>query len=91
MANWRKNIDPLLREHLEAQIRETIKHKKALQSAENKGNAQLWVAIANLSKQIFDLNLQSKVLERALQGSLKKKARKNKIETKKILKSLKKF
>ena len=64
--NWRKNIDPIIREHLESQIKESHRHKKAYSQARNKNTAQLWVAIANLSKEIFDLNLKIKFIEKTL-------------------------
>jgi len=65
MANWRNNVDPMIKSHLEAQIKETSK-TPVYKEAKNPGNAQLWVAVANLSKQIFDLNLKLKFLENAL-------------------------
>lgn len=62
-----------LRSHLEAQIRESSRHKKAYMNSKQPYNAQLWVAIASLSKQIFDLNLKMNYLERALRDGLGKK------------------
>lgn len=70
--NWRKNIDPSIKNHLEAQINETIRNKKAYSIAKKPSEAQLWVAIANLSKQILDLNIKIKFLEQVMQETLKK-------------------
>lgn len=66
MNNWRKHVNSGLKSHLEAQIRESTRHKKAYTRSKQPANAQLWVAIANLSKQILDLNLKMNYLERAL-------------------------
>ncbi len=66
MADWRNKVDPALREHLEAQVRETTMHKIAYSTAKNQGNAQLWIAIAVLSKQLFTINMKLNVLEDAL-------------------------
>ena len=76
MKTWREKVDPLIKNHLELQVKETLNQKKAYDSAKNKGNAQLWIAIANLSKHIFDLNLKVKYLEKALQEISPKKRKK---------------
>lgn len=73
MKNWRNSVSPLLKNHLELQINETLKQKKAYSKSRNKANAQLWCAVANLSKQIFDLNLKINYLESQFKKSLKKK------------------
>jgi ABC-type molybdate transport system ATPase subunit len=70
--NWRENIDPSIRNHLEAQINETIRHRKSFSKSTRPTEAQLWVAIANLSKQILDLNIKIKFLEQIIQESLLK-------------------
>ena len=72
-TDWRNSVDTALKSHLEAQIRESSRHKNAYSKAKNKANAQLWVAIANLSKQMFDLNLRMNYLERAFQDALRPK------------------
>lgn len=64
--NWRNNVDPLIRSHLERQIAESVRHRKAYNLSESPSNSQLWIAIANLSKSIFDINLKLNYLERAL-------------------------
>jgi len=50
--DWRKHVHPELREHLEREIRRTFEHKRAYDNADNKGNAQLWVAVGNVAKQL---------------------------------------
>jgi len=71
--NWRKKVDPIIRNHLEIQIREAAKNKKAISSSPDPKIAQLWCAIADLSKQNFDLSLRVKYMERALREALKQK------------------
>lgn len=68
--SWRKDIDPMVKDHLEAQIKETARYKKSYEKAKNKADAQLWIAVANLSRQLFNLNLKLNYLERALKDSL---------------------
>lgn len=63
---WRDNVNSAIKTHLDKQIAESIKDRKAYEEASNPGNAQLWVAVANLSKEIFDLNLKFGYLEKAL-------------------------
>ncbi len=72
MTTWRDNVDPMIKTHLETQIKEATRFNSYKQ-AKNPGNAQLWIAVANLSKQVFDLNLKLTYLERALQDIGKKK------------------
>jgi len=67
---WREKIDPSIKNHLEAQINQTIRHKESYSKADRPSEAQLWVAIANLSKQIFDLNLRLKFLEQVMQETI---------------------
>ncbi len=69
---WRDKVDPILKHHLEKEIQESNSCKKAYISAKDPGKAQLWCAIANLSKKIFDLNLKVSYLEGVLKDSLKK-------------------
>ena len=66
MADWRDKVDLAIREHLEAQIKESNMYKEAYEKASNQGNAQLWVAIAVLSKQVFNLNQKLRVVEDAI-------------------------
>lgn len=75
MGNWRDEIDPLIREHLETLIAESVRHRKAYKNAKNTANAQLWCISAVLQKQIVDLSMKIKFLEKALKemGTPKKK------------------
>lgn len=88
--SWRKDVDPLIKDHLEAQIKESFRHRENYNNAKDVSKAQLWVAIANLAKQIFDLNLKVKFLEKALQeiGGRKKEVNN---DVKAVLDNLQKF
>lgn len=81
---WRDKADPTIKPHLEKQIAETIKNRQAYGEATNPTAAQLWVAIANLSKEVFDLNLKVSYLEKASQEKSKESTKKIKIFKKKI-------
>ena len=64
--SWRKSVDNSIRNHLELQIKGTHKHKESYSDALQPSNAQLWIAIANLSKQIQNLNSRLINLEKDL-------------------------
>ena len=93
--DWKKTIDPTLRTYLETLILESQKHRNSYSNSKNKANAQLWIANAILSKQVTDLNLKVKFLEKALQelvpGKSKKTSKEDEAEIKKILSSLQKM
>jgi uncharacterized caspase-like protein len=89
--SWRKNVDPLIKDHLELQIKESYREKKAYSKARDKPNAQVWVAVANLSKQVFDLNLKVKFLEKALRDVNIKDRKKIDKDVDKVLKDMEKF
>ena len=70
--NWRKDVDASIKDYLEAIIEEVHKHKDSYKNAKNPPAAQLWCALASLSKQVFDLNLKIKLLEKALKDNMEK-------------------
>ncbi|MBL7147481.1 MAG: hypothetical protein ISS82_01510 [Nanoarchaeota archaeon] len=72
MKSWREKVDPIIKNHLEAQIKETLQHKDAYNQSKDKGKAQLWVAVANLSKQIINLELKIKYIENVLKDMILK-------------------
>ncbi len=81
--NWRDLIDPALKDHLEVQIKESLRQKSAYMNAENPGQAQLWCAIANLSRQVFNLTLKINYLERTLKDIIDREEKKVKTTKKK--------
>ena len=93
--DWKKSVDPTLRTYLETIINESQKHRNSYSISKNKANAQLWISNAILSKQITDLNLKVKFLEKALQeiapGKSKKTSKEDEAEIKQILSSLQKM
>ena len=72
---WRNNVDPFLKPHLERQILESVKYRNSFNRSSNPGLAQLWIAIANLSRDLFDMNLKFDYLERALRETVESKKR----------------
>lgn len=74
MANtpWRKTIDSSIKDYLEALIEGVNPHKDSYKGSKNPSAAQLWCALAIMSKQIFELNLKIKLLEKALRDNTKK-------------------
>jgi hypothetical protein len=63
---WRKKVNKSLRPYLEKFIAETHFHKKSFNLAKDPGKAQIWIAIALLSKQIYNLEVKLNYLEKAL-------------------------
>ena len=82
-TNWRTDVEDSVRKHLELQIIEANKHSQAYNNSQSPGNAQLWVAIANLSKDIFETNLRIKFLEKAVSDMVNKQVTENLTSTKK--------
>ncbi|MEA3378900.1 MAG: hypothetical protein U9Q69_04645 [Nanoarchaeota archaeon] len=66
MKTWRDDVDPLIRKHLEILISDSVKQRKAYKKAANTANAQLWCAIAELSKRNFELEQENKLFKKAL-------------------------
>lgn len=66
--NWKNLLDPVLRGHLEHQLKEVASQKKAYANAPNAHAAQLWVSVSLLSKQIFSLNARLKQLETVIES-----------------------
>jgi len=64
---WRERIDPFLRTHLESQLRETMKYREDYKHSKDPSKAQLWIAIANLSRQLFNVSVKLNYMERMLQ------------------------
>ena len=87
--SWRKSVPSSIKNHLEFQIKESSKYKPIYSKSKNPSNAQLWIAVSNLSRQIFDLNLKLNYLEGVFRENMQKPAKK---PTKKVsLKHLKKY
>ena len=88
---WFDEIDPALKDHLDYQIKETHKHKHVLNKSKEPSKVQLWLAIANLTKQIHELTLKLNYLERALQQvdpkKIKKTSKEEQEQIKKIMKN----
>ncbi len=76
--DWKLGVEQNIRTHLEKQIGETIRHRKSYDNADNPANAQLWIAIANLSKEIFNLNLKISHLEKIINSKSEKIKKKDK-------------
>ncbi len=66
MEAWRTKLPGDIKTHLEAQIKEATRFRNIYSNEKNAQNIQSWLAVANLSKGIFDLNLKTKFLEKAL-------------------------
>tara|TARA_Y100000034_G_scaffold131124_1_gene191190 strand:- start:526 stop:909 length:384 start_codon:yes stop_codon:yes gene_type:complete len=63
---WRKNVDPIIKEYLDIQVKETNKFREAFSKSKRPANAQLWIAVANMTKHLFSLELKIKYLEGAI-------------------------
>lgn len=81
--NWRLSLEPNVRAHLEKQVSDTSKFKESYLKAKNAGNAQLWCAIANLSKRLYELSLRLNNLEGVFEDLCKKDVKERKVKKKK--------
>ncbi len=61
---WTEQLNPILKDHLNKQLLQINKHKKAFAKAKDPSKAQLWCAIAYLTKQVSELDYKVKSLER---------------------------
>ena len=87
MANWRNKVDQTLKGHLEAQINNSARHRAYLE-APNPGNAQLWIAIANLSRKVYEIQMKLDSINNALKESVeirKKEEKRNEMPHSEIL------
>ncbi|MSR86068.1 hypothetical protein EXS74_01575 [Candidatus Woesearchaeota archaeon] len=62
--DWRDKLDPTLKEHFNDLLKKVHSEKEAYTSAQHISQAQLWCAIAVLMKEVSDLQLQVKSLEK---------------------------
>lgn len=84
---WRKKVNPKIKKHLETRINQTRENKEAIISASNPKEAQLWCAIASLSKELEEHKLRITQLERIIDEKLIK-TKKSKKELNQLVKSL---
>lgn len=71
--SWRKNLNKSIRPYVEKLIRTSFLYKKGYSKADDKGKAQLWVALALLSKQLSEIELKLKLFEGVLKEISPKK------------------
>ncbi|MAG19848.1 hypothetical protein CL618_00230 [archaeon] len=76
MVNWKNKVDPGLKKFLETLLVESRKQKKAFLEADDPKIAQVWCSMAELGKQIVELNRKLDYLEKALVEVSKKKVTK---------------
>ncbi|MCD4759577.1 hypothetical protein K8R33_01680 [archaeon] len=74
--NWRNQIDPAIKDHVEGRIKQSAENKEAILSAKNPKEAQLWTTIGYLSREITEANLKLKYMEKVLADTLKAKKKK---------------
>lgn len=88
--DWKNNLDSIIKSHLDFQLKEVMKQKKAFMQSQNPSKAQLWCAVANLSKLISALNTKIKKLEKQIVLLEKKKSDKKVVKKKSVKKVTKK-
>ena len=86
MVNWRENIKPTLKLYLDKVIKNSAEHKDTIDLAEDKKTAQLWISLAQLSKEQRESKIRVKYLETILTELLeeKKKGLRSKKRRKKL-------
>lgn len=102
MSEWRKNLDPVLREYLDSLVSESSESKQAYSKAKNPSNAQIWVALSLLAREnmelkndnkslkemILTLNQKYKFLEKVLREVNPKKMSKDDVDPARALKDV---
>ena len=68
---WIEEVDSTIKPYLKALIKDTHFNKKAFLLAKNKGNAQLWISLATLYKQLISLDKKIKLLEETIKENRK--------------------
>jgi len=74
--SWRADLDKGLRPYLEQIIRESFLYKNIYSQADDPGKAQLWVAMAILSKKLCEIESKLKLHEAVLKDISPRKASK---------------
>jgi len=87
---WTKNVDPIIKEHLDLQVKEAAKFRNSYLKSKNPASAQIWIAIANISKHIFSLELKIKYLEGVVRDVNDRLLRATEKKPEEILKELEK-
>jgi hypothetical protein len=68
---WRENVDPVIKNYLEALVKSTLTNKEIYEFSKNKANSQLWIALSLIYKQTFNLDQRIKYIEKLLQDLVK--------------------
>ncbi len=96
MENWRENINPQVKLHLERAIKNSAEFKEHIEKSKDKKTTQLWISMGLLSKELYESKARIKYLENILADLLESKkkstrSKKQKEEIDKLIKTLKKF
>jgi len=84
--NWRNEIDPVIKDHVEGRIAQASENREALLQSRNPRESQLWCALGNLSKELAETTIKLKYMEKILAETLmdKKKKTRSKKQQKEI-------
>ena len=84
--NWRNEIDPVIKDHVERRIAQAAENREALLQSRNPRESQLWCALGNLSKELAETTIKLKYMEKILAETLadKKKKSRSKKQQKEI-------
>jgi hypothetical protein len=75
--NWRNQIDPVIKDHVERRIAQAAENREALLQSGNPREAQLWCALGNLSKELTENKIKLKYIEKILADTLMEKKKKS--------------
>jgi len=74
--SWRKNLNKGIRPYVERLVRDSFLYKYEYRTADDGGKAQLWVALALISKQLDQIESKLKLFEGVLKDISPKKSAK---------------
>ena len=75
--NWRNEIDPVIKDHVEGRITQASANREALILSKNPREAQLWCALGNVSKELAETTIRLKYMEKILADTLMEKKKKS--------------
>jgi hypothetical protein len=73
---WRDNLDSTLKEDFEVLLKRVSLEKKAYQNAKDVSKAQIWCALAVLSKEIENMRIRVTALEKNIKNKKNLKLKK---------------
>ena len=73
MADWKENLDPVLRDYLNSLLKEVIKYRDAYTKSKDIKVSQLWVAITLIFRELALIKSEIEEIKKKLYSENEKK------------------